>query len=206
MTSWTGRSEMPSRRRSMLLAATLTIALLFPASTIASAPCVGDCDGTGTVEIAELVRQVSIALKRESVQTCVGGDVDADGEISVDELVAAANSALSGCSTTTPIPTPTISIGPLPTANMKLIEKCGRCDSAEERRCKSRCIDRFCSADTPTVSQECRDACFSSCEMCEEGSDCSRVVGRDPVRVFVACIELDRSDQSPPCLEEFPGQ
>jgi len=59
--------------------------------------CVGDCGGSGTVEITELIRAVNIALDALPVQSCQEVDANLDGRVAVNELVAAVNSALSGC-------------------------------------------------------------------------------------------------------------
>jgi cysteine-rich repeat protein len=63
----------------------------------AQEPCAGDCDGSGSVAINELVRCVSIALGNADVSTCDACDVNGDGEVKVNELVAAVNAALTQC-------------------------------------------------------------------------------------------------------------
>jgi Tol biopolymer transport system component len=65
--------------------------------------CVGDCDGTGAVSVAELVRMVNIALGLQSLcpdgtPGCLAGDADCDCDITVEEIVQAVNNALEGCS------------------------------------------------------------------------------------------------------------
>jgi hypothetical protein len=40
---------------------------------------------------------VNIALGNAPVTACEAGDADRDGEITVDEILAAVNNALSGC-------------------------------------------------------------------------------------------------------------
>jgi hypothetical protein len=62
-----------------------------------AAECSGDCDHSGTVTVDELVRAVDIALGHQSVGTCALIDVDADAAVSIAELVAAVDRALSGC-------------------------------------------------------------------------------------------------------------
>lgn len=61
------------------------------------APCVGDCNGSGYVSIAELVTMVNIALGQLQVDRCKAGDRDDNGSIEVPELVTAVNNALKGC-------------------------------------------------------------------------------------------------------------
>ena len=65
--------------------------------------CVGDCDGSGTVEINELLLMVNISLGAGEVSSCPAGDVAGgdpsgpDGQITVDELIRAVNNALNNC-------------------------------------------------------------------------------------------------------------
>ena len=61
-----------------------------------SARCAGDCDGDGAVTIAELVREVAWGLGHR-VATCGNADLDANGCIGIDELVAAVVAATEGC-------------------------------------------------------------------------------------------------------------
>lgn len=59
--------------------------------------CPGDCDGSGAVEIAELLSVVNGALDNAPVSSCVASDLDGDGQVSIEELIRAVNSALHGC-------------------------------------------------------------------------------------------------------------
>ncbi len=59
--------------------------------------CAGDCDGSGDVSIAELIRAVNIALGNAELGTCVSADVDGNGEIGINELIRSVRSALEGC-------------------------------------------------------------------------------------------------------------
>ena len=67
-------------------------------------PCPGDCDGSGTVTIDELVRGVRIALGKQSYVNCLALDADHNGQVTVDELTAAVDTALNGCTAATPTP------------------------------------------------------------------------------------------------------
>ena len=69
-------------------------------------PCVGDCDGNGVVMVNELIRGVEIALGNADVEECPAFDVNEDGMVTLNELIAAVNSALSGCIAGEPSPTP----------------------------------------------------------------------------------------------------
>ena len=59
--------------------------------------CGGDCDGDGTVTVAELVTGVSIALGTRPIAACESLDVGGDGRVTVDEALAAVHHALRGC-------------------------------------------------------------------------------------------------------------
>jgi hypothetical protein len=62
-----------------------------------TAPCTGDCDGEGTVTIAELIRGVNIALGTAAIDACPSFDVNGDGAVTVNELIVGVNAALDGC-------------------------------------------------------------------------------------------------------------
>jgi hypothetical protein len=67
--------------------------------------CAGDCDGGGTVVIAEIIRSVNIALGNATADTCTNADRNSNEGIEINELVAAVNSALDGCPDLPPTPT-----------------------------------------------------------------------------------------------------
>jgi hypothetical protein len=54
----------------------------------------GDCDGDGSVSVAELVSAVAIALDARPLSDCTAADRDGDGAVHIDELIAALNAAL----------------------------------------------------------------------------------------------------------------
>jgi hypothetical protein len=66
--------------------------------TATPGPCIGDCDGKGSVTVAELIRCVRIALGRETLALCVSCDSNRDGRVSIGEIIAAVNDSLNGCS------------------------------------------------------------------------------------------------------------
>lgn len=76
----------------LLLAATVAAA---PAR--GQAPCVGDCDGNGTVAINELIIGVNIALGNSDVSACPVFDTDDTGAVEIYELIAAVGNAINGC-------------------------------------------------------------------------------------------------------------
>ncbi|MFN8642606.1 MAG: hypothetical protein U0802_13500 [Candidatus Binatia bacterium] len=85
--------------------------LLPPRGTAQSCP--GDCDGSGRVGVAEVVRAVTIALGTQPVSTCPAADRNGDGRVTIDDLVAAVGSVLDGCPAT-----PTATATATPTATL----------------------------------------------------------------------------------------
>jgi hypothetical protein len=59
--------------------------------------CPGDCDGDGTVTVAEVITVVSEALGAAVAPTCAEADVDGDGSVRIDEIVTAVSTVLAGC-------------------------------------------------------------------------------------------------------------
>lgn len=108
-------SPMPSAVRSCL--SSLPLALLVALAAPDAAPaqsCASDCDGSGDVTVAELVKAVNIALGSASINACAAADRNGDGSVSVNELIGAVNAALGGCTAVSPAPTRT------PTATVPL--------------------------------------------------------------------------------------
>jgi len=114
--------------RRLVTAAAVLVAL--GGATPVTAACPGDCDGSGSVTIGELVKGVNIALGSLPVSACPAFDINGDQTVAVNELIAAVNAALNGCpagptatSTTavtpTASPTPTLLIEPIFPANYR---------------------------------------------------------------------------------------
>jgi 6-phosphogluconolactonase (cycloisomerase 2 family) len=59
--------------------------------------CVGDCHGDGAVTIDELLTGVSIALGTAPLSRCPEFDADGDDQVTLGDILAAINAALSGC-------------------------------------------------------------------------------------------------------------
>jgi hypothetical protein len=59
--------------------------------------CAGDCGGTFSVTVDELLTMVNIALGNIDVSACRVGDANHDGHITVDEILMAVGNALNGC-------------------------------------------------------------------------------------------------------------
>lgn len=68
-----------------------------PTATPAPVACVGDCDGSGSVSVDEVIRGVRIALGSDPLSQCAACDSDGDGEAMIDDLVRVVGSALNGC-------------------------------------------------------------------------------------------------------------
>jgi hypothetical protein len=102
-------------RRAVLPAALLCVLL---AANAVHATCPGDCDGSGTVDVSELIKGVNIALGTLPISACPAFDTNNNQIVAVNELIAAVNAALSGCP---PAPTPTVTIGqPTPTPTLAI--------------------------------------------------------------------------------------
>ncbi len=72
-------------------------ATLATATSTPEVVCVGDCDGSGVITIAELIRAVNIALGNTSLDNCPNADGNGDGEVAINELIRAVGNALNGC-------------------------------------------------------------------------------------------------------------
>lgn len=59
--------------------------------------CSGDCSGNREVSIDELVSAIGIALGDTGTEHCPSIDRDADGHVTIDDLVAGVSHASSGC-------------------------------------------------------------------------------------------------------------
>jgi hypothetical protein len=79
--------------------------VLCGAPSIASAVCIGDCNGDGMVTIDELITAVNIALGLQPLSACPAVDGGGDGQVTIDDLIRAVDSALNGCPAT-PTATP----------------------------------------------------------------------------------------------------
>jgi hypothetical protein len=49
------------------------------------------------VTVDELIKGVNIALGNANVSTCLAGDANSDGEITINEIIAGVGNALNGC-------------------------------------------------------------------------------------------------------------
>jgi hypothetical protein len=60
-------------------------------------PCVGDCDGSSSVSISDLITCVNISLGGLPLANCPACDPDGSGTVSISELIRAVNNSLNGC-------------------------------------------------------------------------------------------------------------
>ena len=107
------------RGATMAIAGAFRLAGVFFCAMLAAGPswaqCVGDCDASGAVGIAELIRGVNIALGLAPLSQCPSFDTDGSGSVEIGELITAVNAALRGCPTMpTATPTP-VGGSPVPT-------------------------------------------------------------------------------------------
>lgn len=68
-----------------------------PSASATPVACAGDCDHSGEVTITDIVTLVNIALESAPVTACPAGNLNGDGQISVDEILAALGNSLHGC-------------------------------------------------------------------------------------------------------------
>lgn len=59
--------------------------------------CPADCSGNGIIDVAELITAVNIALEQIPLERCHRADQNADGVVSVDELILGVLAVLDGC-------------------------------------------------------------------------------------------------------------
>ncbi|MDX2165456.1 MAG: hypothetical protein SF182_00265 [Deltaproteobacteria bacterium] len=102
----------------------LVTAVVLWSGAEAAAACVGDCTGKGAVDVADLVRGVNIALGNAAIESCSAFDGDADGGVSIAELIVAVGNALGGCDGGSPTATP-LPATPSPTATAAAGGPCG---------------------------------------------------------------------------------
>lgn len=60
-------------------------------------PCIGDCDGSRSVTVEELIIGVNIALDQAPLSGCMNFDSDNSQTVTVEELVQAVGNALGNC-------------------------------------------------------------------------------------------------------------
>lgn len=95
------RSEGEGARiaqRLRVLGLVIPVAAMFAIGGAARAQeCAGDCGGSDSVAVSELISCANIALGSAALGTCDACDVDGNTLVSINELVAAVNASLNGC-------------------------------------------------------------------------------------------------------------
>jgi len=112
------RTTFIRRIATRLASATILGIFLSSAARLAVAGCVGDCHSTGVVSVADVITMVDITLGTADPESCRNGDANGDGEIKINDIVAAVNNALSGCPSATPTPTVTSTESPSATPTL----------------------------------------------------------------------------------------
>lgn len=90
----------------ILLGGALDRSFLLKARFDDFASCPGDCDGSGNVDVSELITGVNIVLGSAPLCRCFAGDSQRNGEITCAEVNRAINIALGGCPVGLPPPPP----------------------------------------------------------------------------------------------------
>lgn len=99
--------------RSWLAAGLVGFLVVIRGATLgALAPCIGDCNGDGTVRIGELIAGVNVTLGNLPASACEAFDCWADHGLPITCAVAAVRNALSGCRVSDPPATPTATLAP----------------------------------------------------------------------------------------------
>jgi len=80
----------------LLAAAALWCSLL---TSAAAQTCTGDCDTNGQVMVYEVITAVNIALGNSALDTCIPADQNGDGQVTIDEVLAAVGNVIAGCPT-----------------------------------------------------------------------------------------------------------
>jgi hypothetical protein len=79
----------------IVLVAIATLAVR--AAPLSAQACAGDCDGSGSIGVGELVLAVNVALGRGRLAACPASDANRDGALTIDELIGSVSRSMSGC-------------------------------------------------------------------------------------------------------------
>jgi hypothetical protein len=82
-----------------MLAASALVMLIGAAPPVSARVCTGDCDLDDHVALGEMVLGTNAALGTRTTADCPAFDVDGNGIVAVDELVAGVANGLDGCDT-----------------------------------------------------------------------------------------------------------
>jgi Protein of unknown function (DUF1566) len=92
----THASARCDRRRHWYLVVAVVVVVGLAVQPAAASTCVGDCEGNGTVDIADLIIGVNIALGLQSVADCEAF-ANPDGRVDIAQLIQGVSNALNGC-------------------------------------------------------------------------------------------------------------
>lgn len=84
-------------KRALLVVLAIVAVVAARGTARAEPVCMGDCDGSGSVAVSEIVRCVAIALGFQPVAACDDADGNDDGQVGIDELTQSIVNALEGC-------------------------------------------------------------------------------------------------------------
>jgi cysteine-rich repeat protein len=100
-------------KKHLMLAVVLAVGVLALPRDGRAQPCVGDCDGDGTVAINEVITCVNIGLELLPLANCTACDGNGDGAVAINEIITSVNIGLGllpcggGVTPTIGPPTPT---------------------------------------------------------------------------------------------------
>jgi len=99
------RSGRTGRLAHVLCGAVLGLALWVP-TAVGAQTCAGDCDGSGSVAINELILGINVALDSQPLSACPAFDTDGSGVVAMPELTRALFARINGCAATPQSQTP----------------------------------------------------------------------------------------------------
>ena len=85
------------RRTQLTSSIVSSLALWALLASSAWASCIGDCDGRGSVNVAEIVMATQIAQGELPVNYCIRADANFDEQITIDEIIRAVANVLGTC-------------------------------------------------------------------------------------------------------------
>lgn len=83
-------------RATIIGAVLLTLAGAAAARDVTRWSCIGDCDGDGRVQVAELVAAVTVAIGEASLAVCPSIACDGGARVAIACLIAAVHAAMRG--------------------------------------------------------------------------------------------------------------
>jgi len=84
----------------------LIVAMILTAGSSKAQSCAGDCDGDGRISFVELIAQTRVVLGEVAAPVCAAMDHNADGILTIEDLISVRSDALCGCGRQCPTRTP----------------------------------------------------------------------------------------------------